>query len=353
MKNGNGNGRLATMRDVAELVGVSQATVSYVLNAKKNARVSPETRERVLEAAASLQYQPNAIARAMALGRSRTVGVYQPHVGESPLSGMWTTLVMRGIGEELHEHGYHLLLFGYRQSDDPSPSAFLDGRVDGLIVLAPHVSDSLPMLLSQLNFPTAIVGGHAPPGDRMRSVDVDNRTGARAATAHLISLGHQRIAHLKGPATVPNAVDRVSGYLEALEAAGIEARPDYLVDAGFHDAGGYMGAMKALCASPRPTGIVAANDISAVGALRACKELGLRVPQDVAVIGYDDAPVCELTSPKLTTMRQPAVEMGRAASRMLLNMRGAGDLQDAHRSFAPDLIVRESCGSLLESTGRG
>ena len=112
------------MRDVAEMVGVSQATVSYVLNSKRDARVSPETRQRVLDAAALLRYRPNAIARAMASGKSRTIGVYQPHVVESALSGMWSTQVTRGIGEALTQRNHHLLLFGYRESDDPPTASF-------------------------------------------------------------------------------------------------------------------------------------------------------------------------------------------------------------------------------------
>src|ERR1051325_2304322 len=152
ISNGNGNGAASTMKDVAEMVGVSQATVSYVLNSKRDARVSPKTRQRVLDAAAALKYRPNAIARAMASGRSQTIGVYQPHVVESALSGMWSTGVTRGIGEALNDLGQHLLLYGYRRTDEPPPSSFMDGRVDGLIILAPHTGDDLPLRLAELNF---------------------------------------------------------------------------------------------------------------------------------------------------------------------------------------------------------
>src|ERR1051325_8441287 len=162
ISNGNGNGAASTMKDVAEMVGVSQATVSYVLNSKRDARVSPKTRQRVLDAAAALKYRPNAIARAMASGRSRTIGVYQPHVVESALSGMWSTQVTRGIGEALTQRNHHLLLFGYRESDDPPPASFTDGRVDGLIILAPHENDELPVRLAEMDFPLVIVGGRGP-----------------------------------------------------------------------------------------------------------------------------------------------------------------------------------------------
>src|SRR5215467_11657813 len=159
ISNGNGAALSATMRDVAKMVGVSQATVSYVLNAKRDARVSPETRQRVLDAAAALQYRPNAIARAMASGKTRTIGVYQPHVIESALSGMWSVQVTRGIGEALTQRNHHLLLYGYRESDDPSVSSFTDGKVDGLIILAPHEEDELPVILAKMGFPMVVVGG--------------------------------------------------------------------------------------------------------------------------------------------------------------------------------------------------
>src|SRR5258708_461206 len=183
ISNGNGSGLAATMRDVAELVGVSQATVSYVLNAKRNARVSPETRKRVLDAAASLHYRPNAIARAMASGRSRTIGVYQPHVVESALAGMWSTGVTRGIGEALNDLGQHLLLYGYRRTDEPPPSSFMDGRVDGLIILAPHTGDDLPLRLAELSFPIVIIGGAGPPAPGVSAGRLDNCVCCRSARA--------------------------------------------------------------------------------------------------------------------------------------------------------------------------
>lgn len=332
------------MRDLAARVGVSQATVSYVLNAKPNARISPATRQRVLEAAAELHYRPNAIARAMVSGRSKTIGVYQPHAPGAPLSGMWTTLVLRGIGEVLHARQFHLLLYGYREAESPMPGAFLDGRVDGLIVLAPHVEDALPCELARLEFPTAIVGGRGCEGPRCLSVDADNVTGGRRATEHLIGLGHTRIAHLKGPEGVPNAIDRCIGYEQALRARGLPVRPDYVVESGFSERGGYRAALEALNLSPRPTALFVANDIAALGALKACAERGLHVPDEVALIGYDDAPICEFARPTLSSMRQPALEMGQAAAEMLLALLDGEELLERRRTFPAELIVRESCG---------
>lgn len=338
------NGGSATMRDIAALVGVSQATVSYVLNSKPNARVSPVTRRRVLEAAARLHYRPNAIARAMASGLSRIVGVYQPHVGHSPLSGMWNIAVTRGVSEALHANHFHLLLYGYRDTDEASPSAFLDGRVDGLIVLAPHLDDSLPGQIARAGLPIAVIGGQRPEGVRAVSVDTDNVAGGRMATEHLLGLGHTRIAHLKGPANVPNALDRQSGYAMALRECGLPVRPDYLVQGSFDEGGGYRSAAVALSLTPRPTALFAANDIAALGALKACAERGLRVPEDVSIVAYDDSPVCELVRPTLTSVRQQAAEMGRIAAELLLALVMGEEPPVTHRRLAPELIARESSG---------
>lgn len=340
----------ATMEEIARRVGVSQATVSYVLNAKPNARVSPETRRRVLDVAALLQYRPNAIASAMATGRSGTIGVYQPHAPGAPLSGMWTETVTRGIGESLHERQLHLLLYGYRATEDPPPSAFLDGRVDGLIILAPHVEDALPGQLSKSDLPVVVVGGPNPGGERSGFVDADNAAGAALVVEHLIRLGRSRIAHLRGPAGVPNAVDRLAGFERALRNHGLRAESNLVVESGFSERGGHAAARAVLTRAPRPSAIFAANDVAALGALRACEELGLSVPEDVAVVGFDDSSVCELARPRLTSVRQPAFEMGRAAAEILLALID-GESTTRCRVLTPELVVRESCGARAGNPG--
>jgi len=335
------------MRDIASMVGVSQATVSYVLNGKPGARVSPATRRRVLEAAAKMHYRPNAIARAMALGRSRTIGVYQPHVSHSPLSGMWNTAVLRGIGEALHQKHFHLLLYGYRQQDEPPPSAFLDGRVEGLIILAPHRDDTLPCELARMGCPTAVIGGGVWEG--AITVDVDNREGGRLATEHLLRLGHTRIAHLIGPEDVPNAIDRRQGYEEALRDAGVPIRPEYLVPTGFDERSGYASAKVVLSLMPRPTALFVANDVAALGVLMACMDLGLRVPKDVAIVSYDDSPICTLARPTLTSVRQPASQLGYLAAESLLALLNDKPPEIRRHILPPELVVRDSCGGNRET----
>ncbi len=334
----------AKMRDVAELAGVSQATVSYVLNAKSSTRISPETRRRVLDAADTLSYRPNAIARAMVSGQSKIIGTYQPHEGKSVLAGFWTNSVIRGISEALHIHQFHLLLYGYRESEEPQLSAFMDGRVDGLIVLAPHKSDTLPRLLAQSGFPTAIVSGDGYGDTDAISVDADNVQGAFMATEYLIHLGHTRIALLIGPEGVPNAEDRREGFEAAILKHNIEVPESYRIQSGFSREQGEEAAIEALKLTPRPTALLAPNDIAALGALNACTISGLKVPEDVSIVGFDNVPYCELSRPTLTTVAQPAVEMGRAAAEMMLNLVSEDLSYEQSRTFPLELVIRESTG---------
>jgi len=326
------------------MVGVSQATVSYVLNSKANARISEATRRRVLEAAAQLRYRPNAIAVAMARGRSQTIGIYQTHVSESPLSGMWAAEVTRGIARELRDLGYHMLVYNYRDLNEVDPITFLDGRTDGLVILAPHTGDTVPSQLAHLGFPVAIIAGWPVDGEKAVCVDTDNLAGARMATAYLANLGHTHICHLAGPADVPNAQDRLRGFEEAMEEHGLG---DYMhvVQGGFSQEAGYAAAMAALHLRPRPTALLAANDIAALGALKACAELGLDVPGDVSVMGFDDAPICTLTQPALTTMRQPTAALGAEAARLVVAMRRGEPGIPRVKLLPPELIPRASTAS--------
>lgn len=339
---GTSRGSNPTMQDIATRAGVSAATVSYVLNAKPGMRVSDETRRRVLDVAERLHYRPNAIARAMASGRSHTIGVYQPHAPGAPMSGMWANDVLRGVGETLHARGYHLLLYGYRESEGPPPSAFLDGRNDGLIILAPHEDDVLPAALAKNGHPMVIVGGRHVEGLRSYSVDTDHVRGGALAAEYLIALGHRKIALLQGPPNVPNALDRRRGFEGAMLRAGLDINPGWISISGFSFAGGKQAFREIWCGSDLPTAVCAANDVSAMGVLDACSEMGVRVPEDLSLVGYDDTPVCQLAQPPLNSVCQPAHQMGStAAERLIAALEGRSE--PASTLFEPELVSRKSC----------
>lgn len=310
-----------TMQVIADKVGVSQATVSYVLNNKAGARVSPAIRAEVLRIARELNYYPNEAARRLAGMRSRTLGILQLYVRHSVLAGWWSAEVMRGIADTGFAQGYHLMI--YAMSEDVREmclSAVYSGRLEGLVILAPYRDEPFLKELSDAKVPLAVVGGQKAYNERMVAVDADNEMGGYIATRHLIEQGHRRIAHLHGATNIPNAYDRLQGFLRAMREAGLHALPELLIESGFLEQSAYEATQRLLQLREPPTAIFAANDVSAVGVLRAVKEAGRRVPDDIAIIGYDGTPFCALTEPPLSTVEQPASEMGRVAARLIVDI---------------------------------
>lgn len=310
-----------TMQTIAERVGVSQATVSYVLNNKAGARVSAPVRAEILRIARELNYYPNEAARRLAGVRSRTIGILQLYVRHSVLAGWWSAEVMRGIADTGFAQGYHLMI--YAMSEDVREmclNAVYSGRLEGLTILAPYKDEPLLKELSDAKIPLAVVGGHQVYGEKTVAVDADNKMGGYIATKHLIEQGHRRIAHLHGALNIPNAYDRMQGFRRAMEEAGLPVAPELLIETGFLEQTAYEATCRLLQLPEPPTAIFAANDVAAIGVLRAVKEANLRVPQDVAIVGYDGTPFTQLTEPPLSTVQQPASEMGRVATRLLIDI---------------------------------
>ncbi|MDW8319765.1 MAG: LacI family DNA-binding transcriptional regulator [Armatimonadota bacterium] len=310
-----------TMQTIAARVGVSQATVSYVLNNKAGARVSASIRAEILRIARELNYYPNEAARRLAGVRSRTLGILQLYVRHSVLAGWWSSEVMRGIADTGFTQGYHLMI--YAMSEDVREmclNAVYSGRLEGLIILAPYKDEPLLKELCSADVPVAVVGSHQVFGEKMVAVDADNEMGGYLATKHLIEQGHRRIAHLHGALNIPNACDRLRGYHRAMQEAGLPILPELVRESGFLEQGSYEITRELLQLPEPPTAVFAANDVSAVGVLRAVKDAGLHVPEDVAIIGYDGTPFTQLTEPPLSTVEQPASEMGRVAARLLIEV---------------------------------
>jgi DNA-binding LacI/PurR family transcriptional regulator len=326
--------RAPTLTDVAKLAGVSTMTVSRVING--HAKVAVETRERVMVAMTSLDYRPNMMARGLASGRSHSIGVLTV---DTTLYGPRAAL--RGIESAARDRGYSVTI---AHLSDPDRSAVSQGAnllrsrsSDGVILLQPLISE-VPRNGDTVDLPPMVAIHAGSPGD-YPVVSVDQRLGARLATEHLLSLGHTTIWHIAGPELWYEGVERVLGWREAVAEAGLEAPP--VVHGDWSAASGYAAAREVL-KHPGVTAIFVGNDSMALGALRAMHELGLRCPEDVSLVGFDDYPEAEFFSPGLTTIRQDFDEIGQRSVELLVQLIEDGAPRTQHVVLPPELIVRAS-----------
>jgi len=339
----SGRPQRITHLDVARRAGVSPAVVSYVINNGPRA-TSAGARERVLRAIEELNYHPHAFARGLRSQRTHTVGFLARDY--SPLDlfvSPYSAGVLTGLTAELNEHGYYLLVHPLLIGEDLDRVGALlqSGRLDGLVLRlvesAATANDSLLELIASTHIPCVCL--EQPPDRRFGfdSVVFDSVAGAHAATAYLITRGHRRIAHLQGDPLYDSARERRRGYERALQEAGLPIDAD-LIRGDSWDPASADAAVRALCAlADPPTAIFAANDNLAFRALGILHVAGLRVPEDVALVGFDDIPLAAEMVPPLTTMRIPLVEIGRRASGRVLQM-----IESSTRSSAQtDVIVPE------------
>jgi LacI family transcriptional regulator len=345
--NGSGSALPAkpvSLRSLAEYLKLSPATVSVVINNSPAAKAIPEhTKDRVLQAARKLEYRPNFFARSLSLKRGFMVGVLVPEISEG-----YAASIMRGIEDELLKDGYFYFVASHRGQPDliqEYPRMLIDRAVEGLILLNTPVVEALRVPV------VAISGHHRAPG--VTNIAVDNKKATFAALEHLVKLGHRRIAFFKGHRGSADTEYRWRGVLAAAAKLGIEVRPELTIQLQ-HDARnpgpsvpeeGYVTAQELLATRKRFTALFAFNDISAIGAVRAFRDAGLRIPEDVSVVGFDDIQAAAYLTPRLTTVRQPLRQMGEMAAKQLL-MRISNGKAKAPRliSMAPELVVRESTG---------
>lgn len=336
----------ATIRDVARQAGVSVATVSRVLN--DSGPVSRSARERVEEAAAALQYTPHGAARSLSTRRTTNLGVILPD-----LYGEFFSQVIRGMDTATRQAGYHLLLSG-SHADEAEVSAALRAmraRVDGLILMSPEIPSEEICRVVPPGSPAVLVNS-AVADDRFDTLNVDNRGGARAMVRHLAELGHGRIALIGGNESNHDARERRAGYREALREAGVEWREEWEVPSDFTKSGGYAAAQRLAALEYRPTAVFAANDSMAVGAMSAFQELGLRVPEDVAIGGFDDVPIARYVTPPLTSVRVDLAGLGaRAVALLLAALKRDGSEASQHELAETTLVIRRSCGAPGGSSG--
>ncbi|MCS7219810.1 MAG: LacI family DNA-binding transcriptional regulator [Anaerolineae bacterium] len=331
---------MPTIRDVAERAGVSPITVSRVIN--HSGYVSQETRARVEAAIAELQYVPNSLARSLRFKRTHTLALVLTDI----TNPFWTT-VARGVEDVASQSGFNVILCNTDESDAKQSeylNVLLQKQVDGFL-LVPARSAPEPITLIQSQRVPTVVLDRQVPGAQVDVVRGDSEGGAYQLVRLLLSLGHRRIAMLSGPVSISTAADRVAGYRRALQEAGLEAQAELVCYGEYTQESGYQMAQEALSLTPRPTALFAANNFIAIGALRALRETGVRVPEDMALVSFDDIPPAFAIEPFLTVAAQPAYEMGRRATELLLaRLSGQAPPEPQEIVFPTEIIVRRSSG---------
>jgi LacI family transcriptional regulator len=336
-----------TLEDVAKLSGVSRSTVSRVVNNEPNVR--QEVRERVLEVIRETGYEPHAAARSLVTRRTKIIGVIIPESVTAVLTTPFFSQLLWGITQTCNARHYHLtlsLLASPRGADDMYRRVVRSGYLEGVIVSATVMDDPLIPRLLKDGVPFVFVGRHRD--ERVSFVDVDNVGASRTAVEYLAKLGHRRIATIAGPQIMSSGKDRLEGYRRALEAYGIPVEDELIVEGDYTEESGMAAALLLIPSSP--TAVFAASDSMASGALKTLREAGLRVPQDVALVGFDDVPIAIALEPQLTTIHQPIEQMGEIAADLLLDRLDSPSQDEAvvKRIVLPgELVVRESCGGSL------
>ncbi|MFC7303527.1 LacI family DNA-binding transcriptional regulator [Streptomyces monticola] len=335
-----------TLEAVAAHAGVSRATVSRVVNGGAGVRTS--LAEKVLRAVDELGYVPNQAARSLVTRRHDAIAVVIAEPETRVFADPFFAQQLRGISKELTAHDSQLVLLLVEGKDDYARVGryLAGGHVDGALVFSVHLDDELPAIIRKAALPTVFGGRPEVNEQRVPYVDCDNRGGAREAVRHLRALGRGFIAHISGPLDQTSAVDRLDGYRDVLP----DADPALIVQGDFTPAGGERAMRELLDRCPDVDGVFAANDLSAAGALRVLHERGLRVPDEVAVVGFDDMEsVATQTDPPLSTVRQDIEEMGRLMARLLLRGLERGAAGNEIPGSAPSSIVTPTSLVLRDS----
>lgn len=328
---------MPTIHQVAERAGVSSTTVSHVIN---NTRyVSPETRERVLRAMEELNYRPNVLARSLRRGETRTLGLILPDSANP-----FFAEVARALEFAAFRAGYNVI-FGNSENDLEKEQVYVDvlvtKQVDGLIFMATGDRSQSLETLVRGGLPVVVVDRQLSALE-VDTVLTDNLQGGLLATRYLIASGHRRIGCITGPSHLTPSAQRVIGYRQALQEAGLEVDEVLMVRGDFHPRSGYEAARRLLEQHPLPTALFACNDMMAIGALRALAEAGLRVPEDCSIVGYDDIELASYAAPPLTTVRQDKVAIAEAALRLVLERINQPELPARCETLPVELVERQS-----------
>ena len=335
-----------TLEEIGKLAGVSRATVSRVINDHPNIR--PEVRERVKQVIAETGYQPNLAARSLASNESKMLGLVMPSIIQSAFTDPYYPRLIQGISHACNQKDYTISLFLFQtQAEERRIIKRIvgNGLFDGLILSADTLLQPFVPTLLEYNIPFVQIG--RPESDNINQisfVDIDNIVGASLATSHLIRLGYERIAQI---ATMHNTagMDRDTGYRKALAEHHIAVKKELIAVGDFSEKGGYT-AMNVLLAH-KPDAVFAQSDAMALGAIKAIHDAGLNVPDDIAVVGFDDL-LSDTIEPALTTIRQPIHRTGSLAVEMLIDKIKTPDEQSQHIVLPVELVIRASCGAVLK-----
>ena len=331
---------MANIKDVAREAGVSVATVSRVFNDSE--LVSHDTRALVRDVAGRLKYWPNGAARSLITSRTHAIGVLLPD-----LYGDFFSELIRGIDVAARREGFHLLVSGSHADTQALIAALrsMRGRIDGLVVMAPDIDAAAAIHDAAAGSPVVVLD----PGLGVTACDtisIANQDGAFRMVRHLIGLGHRRVATITGPSGNIDAQQRVAGYRAALAQAGIAHDMALEIEGDFTEPSGFHAVETLLALEPRPTSVFFGNDYMAIGALAALSRARVRVPEDIAIAGFDDIAMARYLTPALTTVHVNLIEFGARAIKRLLEVRdGASGDAPRHEVVGTELIVRRSCGA--------
>jgi len=334
-----------SIKDIARAAAVSHSTVSRALS--DSPLVSAETKARIQHLAQEMGYSPDAQARSLVMGRTLTIGLVV-----TTITDPFIAEVVQAVETTAHEHGYSVILASFssrRERELAAVEMLQSKRVDAVIVTSSRVGAHYLAHIERLRVPVVLINTHsAHTGPYTFSVNVDNRHGGYTATTHLAGLGHARIAYVTGPVDHSDDRERLAGYRDALAPGGLVFDPALVVPGTGRAGGGERALPRLLAADRPPTAVFCYNDLTAIGLIRAAHHAGLAVPDDLAVVGFDDIPFASYVEPPLTTVAQPTREMGRQAMKMALALIDREDHQLASFSnivLQGTLIVRESSGA--------
>jgi len=338
-------GKRITVEDIAKQLEISSMTVSRALNNRPG--VSEEMRKRIIDTAKELGYRPNQIAKSLVLKKTYTIGIVIPK-----MEHFFFPEALRGIEDVSYEHGYHLILTHSNEDRERESIAIqtLEAkRVDGILISVSEAGGNIEEYQNVVKAGLPIVFfDRCVFGIGASCVHINDEGAARLVTEHLINHEYKRIAHLRGPEGVSIGKERFNGYKKALEEYNLEYNAHLVVESGFNDDGGYqaMNKLLNLPRSERPDAVVAVNDPCAFGAIKSTKQRGLKIPDDIAIVGFTDDPRASIIDPPLTTIRQHAYTVGKTAARQLLTQIEEESDEIENITVDAELVVRRSCGCL-------